>query len=258
MKKSTNLIFLLSAVLFCGCSPLKHTLSVMTYNVGVFDKYMDDSMDDIAAMVRSLGVDVVALNELDSCNRRHDTYQLKDFAQALGGWDYSYSGSFAFAGGSYGNGIVSRDAISYSEKVLLPVSDGAEQRSMLIVETEKFVMACTHLDHKGQNARMDQVRFIDSLMRQKYENYEIPVFLCGDMNSIPSSPEIKELLKHWTMLSDAYDTWPSDLPVQCIDYIFCLNPGSLSGKVRSYIPNKSKVSRYSDHLPVVVEESLND
>ncbi len=256
MKKSTNLIFLLSAVLFCGCSPFKHTLSVMTYNVGVFDKYMDDSMDDIAAMVRSLGVDVVALNELDSCNRRHDTYQLKDFAQALGGWDYSYSGSFAFAGGSYGNGIVSRDAISYSEKVLLPVSDGAEQRSMLIVETEKFVMACTHLDHKGQNARMDQVNFIDSLMYSRYGNSDKPVFLCGDLNSTPEDQVVRKLLEHWILLSVTDKTWPSKCPEECLDYILCLNTDNISRIRKSYIPVYEGMSEFSDHLPLVVELEL--
>ena len=228
----------------------------MTYNVGVFDKYMDDSAGEIAALVKSLGADVVALNELDSCNRRHDTFQLVDFAQALGGWNHAYSSSFPFADGSYGNGIAATDTFIYEEKVLLPLSDGAEQRSMMVVETEKYVLACTHLDHKGENARMDQVRFINSWINGRYARSDKPVFLCGDMNAVPDDPVVRELLKNWMLLSVTEATWPSQNPEECLDYIFCLKSGKPIRILKSEIPEYHGIEQYSDHLPLLVKVCL--
>jgi endonuclease/exonuclease/phosphatase family metal-dependent hydrolase len=252
MKIKAHLIALLSAVLaVVSCGQVK-SLSVMSYNVGAFGKYMEDSTEDIAHLVNSLGADVVALNELDSCNRRHGIYQLEKFAKTLGDWDYAYSSSFPFAGGSYGNGIATRNRILYKEKVLLPMSDGVEQRSLLVVETNDYVLACTHLDHRGRNARVDQARFINSWMIKKYEKSRKPVFLCGDMNSVPEDQTIKEFCKHWTLLSSVNPTYPSSNPVNCIDYIFCLNPKRLRGTVKSEIPASDSIAGYSDHLPVVI------
>lgn len=235
-----------------GCGRMA-SLSVMTYNVGAFGKYMEDSTGDIAQIVSSLGADVVALNELDSCNRRHDVYQLEKFAEALGGWDYAYSSSFPFAGGSYGNGIASRTTISHKEKVLLPMSDGIEQRSMIVVETKDYVLACTHLDHKGVNSRVDQARFINDWMTERYAGCRKPVLLCGDMNSLPDDEAIREFSRNWTLLSVTDPTYPSHEPRICIDYIFCLNPELLRGDVKSYIPAQEGISGFSDHLPVVVK-----
>lgn len=234
-----------------GCER-ETSLTVMTYNVGVFDKYMEDSTEDIAALVKSLGVDVVALNELDSCNTRHDACQLKDFAEALGEWNYAYSSSIPFAGGSYGNGIATCDDILFKEKVLLPMSDGAEQRSMVVVETERYVIACTHLDHIGENARLDQVTFIDSWMRERYGHCQKPVLLCGDMNSTPDMPAVRELLKRWSLLSVTEYTWPSQHPVKCLDYVFCLDSRQKPRAIKSWIPVEKDIEKYSDHLPVVV------
>ena len=77
--------------LLMGCT---RTLCVMTYNVGAFGKYKENSIPDVAAAVRAAGADIVSLNELDSCNRRHGTYQLEEFANAMGGWDYHFASAF--------------------------------------------------------------------------------------------------------------------------------------------------------------------
>lgn len=253
MKTFFKSIIILGAfMLLAGCGQTR-SLIIITYNVGAFGKYMDDSTMEISGLVKSLGADAVALNELDSCNRRHEVYQLEKFSKALGGWDYAYSSSFPFAGGSYGNGIVTQGTIIHREKVLLPMSDGVEQRSMMVVETEDYVVACTHLDHKGNDARVDQARFIDSWMREKYGKSAKPVFLCGDMNAIPDSPAVKALLENWTLLSVTDSTWPSHLPAKCIDYIFCLDSQGRYHILDSKVISFPEVSQLSDHLPVMVK-----
>ena len=44
----------------------------------------------------------MAVCELDSCNRRHATFQLEKFAEALGGWDFRFGAAMKWSGGAYG------------------------------------------------------------------------------------------------------------------------------------------------------------
>ena len=230
-------------------------LNLMTYNVGTFSKYSEDSMPQAAALVRALGADVVAMNELDSCNRRHDVFQLAKFADALGGWNHAFAGAFPFAGGSYGNGIAVSDDIIYSEAIALPQSDGAEPRSMSVVETLDYVVAAVHLDHMGQNAKAEQAGFINRWFSQRYAGASKPVFLCGDMNCEPSGPAVNELSQCWESLTESGPTYPSETPVKCIDYVFRFKSAAdvelLESKAVSEVSGLSAV-RISDHLPVFV------
>ena len=92
-------------VLFLTCSTIlsaqtgKTTLKIVHYNVGVFSKEIENSIPMIAGMMKELDADVISLNELDSCNLRHDTYQLRDFAEEMGGWDYRFVNALPYKGG---------------------------------------------------------------------------------------------------------------------------------------------------------------
>ena len=77
--------FLLPVLLLsCGKSKEPVTMTLLSYNVGVFSKYEDDTTPQVADLIRSAGASLVALNELDSCNRRHATFQLQELASQLG------------------------------------------------------------------------------------------------------------------------------------------------------------------------------
>ena len=241
---------------FAGCRANKdggEFFSVMAYNVGVFSKYSESSMSEVAKLILESGVCLVALNELDSCNRRHDSYQLKEIADSLGGWDYHFASAFPYAGGAYGNGVLSRNPILRRHRITLPRFDGAEQRSCAVVETEKFVFASTHLDHKGDTARVAQVKMLNRWFSDYFAGYTKPVLLCGDMNCTPESEAVAELLKCWTQLSGTEFTYSSKNPRKCIDYIFALNS---AGKVKNVSARVyTEAIETSDHLPVVVKLS---
>ena len=96
---------LLTAVILLSSFSGKY-VTVMTYNVGAFGKYTKSSVKAVAKIIRASGADIVGLNETDSCNIRHNTFQVKDLAKRLG-WDYSFARALRFGGGSYGNGVVS-------------------------------------------------------------------------------------------------------------------------------------------------------
>lgn len=226
-------------------------LSVMTYNVGVFSKNYEDSTEQVAELIKASGASLVALNELDSCNRRHDAYQLEQLADALGGWNYHFASAFPFAGGAYGNGIVSREPILASHSIPLSRFDGSEPRSCAVVETERCVFASVHLDYTGQTARISQARMLNDWFCERYSGYGKPVLLCGDMNSTPDSEVIAELLKCWNMLSGTEYTYPSDNPQKCIDYVFALKTAKAVKTLSAEVPTAARDA--SDHLPVPVK-----
>lgn len=245
----------LCCLLPCGCSSVK----LMTYNVGVFSKYTDDSAPEVAAMILEKGAQAVAINEQDSCNRRHNVYQTKHLAECLGGWNYLYRGAMPYVGGTYGEGLVTKDKVIDEYAINMPLGVGAEPRVCVVVETKRYVFASTHLDHVSDAARTDQARQISETLKAKYSDSRKPVFLCGDLNSYPDSNPIKVLLEDWTILSKLEPTFPSDKPTGCIDYIMILNNGAKVKVLKSEVCTEFKngdVTHASDHLPLFVEVRL--
>ena len=217
--------------------------SVMTYNVGVFSKSGRNSLPDIAEFIRKSGVTLVSLNELDSCNRRHAIFQLQELAQAVGNWDYHFASAFPFAGGAYGNGILSREPILLSATLALPKADGAEPRSVAVVETASCVFASAHLDHVGKEARQEQARAINDWFTTHYGGFRKPVLLCGDFNSIPESETLAILATCWERLSPDEITYEGG---KCLDHIFALRSAAPTQVLDTAVLPVS----LSDHFPV--------
>lgn len=226
-------------------------MSVMTYNVGVFSKSGRNSLPDIAALIRESGAMLVSLNELDSCNRRHASFQLQELSDALGRWDFHFASAFPFAGGAYGNGILSREPILRSFTLALPKADGAEPRSVAVAETASCVFASVHLDHVGKEARLEQVRLISQWFTERYRGYDKPVLLCGDMNATPGSETLALLEENWLRVSGTEFTHSTQQPHGCIDYIFVLKDAAPVQVVSSRVITEGTTA-LSDHFPVQV------
>ena len=249
-------------VLITGCS---RSICVMTYNVGAFSKYKENSIPDVAAAVKAAGAHIVSLNELDSCNVRHGTYQLEVFASEIGGWDYHFASAFPYAGGAYGNGVASRDRILQRYSSALPKGNGSEPRSAAVVETKDYVFASTHLDHRSEEAAQAQAEVINGWFEEHYAGYRKPVLLCGDMNAEPTSPVMTALSRCWDILSPLDPTSPcvphkpdeqeEKGPATCIDYIMCLRSAApvqvkKAEVMRSLEGYPLGVTDFSDHYPV--------
>ena len=223
-------------------------VTVMTYNVGAFGKYSKSSVKAVAKVIRASGADIVGLNETDSCNIRHATFQVRDLANRLG-WDYAFARALRFGGGSYGNGVVSSGKILSSYSIDLPKDTGAETRSVSVVETEDLVFASVHLDYKTEQSQFAQLKVINDHFPSRYAGYGKPVILCGDFNATPESPVMQSMDSLWTKLSVDDLTFPSKSPSKCIDYVYVLS------SARGVKVNKVKViqnKKASDHIPVVV------
>jgi endonuclease/exonuclease/phosphatase family metal-dependent hydrolase len=249
MKRLIPILLLMLGLL--SCEPSRHTMTLMTYNVGAFSKYMDNSTEGVAQLILDNGAAFVALNELDSCNRRHGTYQLADLAARLGDWSYQFASAFPYAGGGYGNGVVTSKRVEKGYGILLPKDDGSEQRSVAVVETPDCVFASVHLDHKGHRAALEQMMVVNEWFTTKYAGYSKPVFLCGDFNVTPDSDVIELAERCWIQLSGVDYTHSTTRPRHCIDYVFALKVAAPVQVLESVVLTEGTAD-LSDHFPVKV------
>ena len=284
MKRSYLLICLVAASLsVLGCTSCKKTpkpadepqeetatvipdyskapkaIRLMTYNVGVFGKYIDNSIPLVADLLKEAQPDIVGLNELDSCNRRHNIYQLEELNKCLGnGWNFVFQSMYTYQGGGYGIGIETTRKITGTRSYDIPKTPGVRHMGVLAVETEDFVFMSTHLNTSG-SVSLTQAQLINEYVRKDYWAGGKPVFLAGDMNSRPDAATMAELNKYWTVISVKNPTFPSSNPDRCIDYVLILN------NIRDYTVVKSSVCTgfksgdvkiASDHVPVFVDVIL--
>lgn len=234
-------------------------IRLMAYNVlrFVYDKNDPYNYQTIANMVNEKEVDAVCVNELDSFTTRSNRdYQLEKFAKELGNWDFEFGTAMPHAGGSYGEGIATKEKAVRKYSVLLPKGVGAEPRVLVVMEMDDYVIATTHLDHVSEQARIDQVKVITEVMEREYKDSNKAVFLGGDLNATPESESIAFLKEDWTILSSLQPTFPSHSPTKCIDYIMQYNNGVkcelLHAEVIRFMKSGNPAIA-SDHLPVIVD-----
>lgn len=231
-------------------------IRIVQYNVGAFSKELKNAIPMISDMCRELEADALSLNEVDSCNIRHRNNQLADFAKAMGGWQYRYGRAMKFMGGAYGVGVATSAEIIRSVSITLPKGSGSEQRACCVVETEKYVLASTHLDYKSEEAAIAQAQIINDRLTQMYGDSGKPVLLAGDMNFAPDSKVIETLKKAWTVLTEPVFSYPATEPHICIDYILILNNSARYRVTATNVPTafeSGDVKVASDHLPVYVD-----
>jgi endonuclease/exonuclease/phosphatase family metal-dependent hydrolase len=269
LSRALNLILLVSLLFSSACknsspgkdlpSPADGVFRIATYNVGVFSKSGENSTEMIAAMMKELGIQVLSMNELDSCTARNPDYQIKLFAEKMGGWSYHFTPAMAYKGGKYGVGIAYNPdlGIIKNHSVELDKGDGAEPRALSGCEFKDFVFCSTHLDHKSANAQLTQARQICEWAAKHYGNSRKPVILCGDFNALPDSETIGLMKKDWTIISPDEFTFTAKNPSKRIDYVMVYKNASTKVQVidakvcREF--NSGDVKAASDHLPVYLK-----
>lgn len=239
----------------------ENVLNLATYNVGVFNKSGVNSLFDIVRMMKTLDLDAISLNELDSCNTRSGkgVYQLKDFADEMGKWNYNFGGAIAYREGTYGIGAATPHKILNKWSIKLPKSDDKEVRALSVIETEKFVFCNTHLG-LTEKSQKDQVTVINNFVKEHFAKCAKPVFLCGDMNAEPHHAAIAQLEESWEILNDKDTfTFSTSNPVKCIDYFMLYRDAKGCNVVRTFVGRdlgKGAAVTASDHFPVFVQVEL--
>ncbi|MBR6933245.1 MAG: endonuclease/exonuclease/phosphatase family protein [Bacteroidales bacterium] len=272
MKKT---ILLLACIgMLAGCAPkapqsyypkAKGTFRIMSYNVGAMHKYipvLEDNVNMLAEIIKEAQPDVVGLNELDSCNQRHNVNEIELLTQAAGDWNWFYGKTLDYRGGAYGNGIItpkktkvlSKETIQFKNDIEREDGKRFEDRGMIAVTTGKYILACSHLDHSSEEYIQSQIAEINAWV-QKYKGSKIPVFFCGDMNSIPGSDAIKALEEQWEVISNQED-YTTVNSHRTIDFIFHYKDSApvevVGGNTLLKLYNADS-EKASDHFPIFAD-----
>lgn len=251
--KLFSLLILFSLLLGTPDNDMKDSkrIRILTYNVknctGMDGK---TGYGRVAEVIKRINADVVALQELDSVTVRARGVAVADTLAALTGMYRVYGASIAYQGGKYGIGVLSKQKPLKWRRIPLPGRE--EQRSLLIVEFDDFIMCCTHLSLTKED-RLASVRIINDTLANETK----PVILAGDFNAVPSSEPILELSGKWKFLSDtSVFTSPSVNPKRCIDYVLGLKSQNSDIKTRRSVTVQEHVA--SDHLPVWVDIEISN
>lgn len=211
--------------------------------------------DEVAALLREEGSDVVLLSEIDRgwlLNGGQD--QLTILARLLG-----YHLAFGPAGDQvWGDAILSRWPLSDVESTRLPAYDsltGAQALAATIASPSGDVrVISTHIqpDADGEDPTLRQTQDVARLA-QEAKGDSLPVVVGGDFNFEPGSGSWEAITgaDMGDALAEARPllTSSSDDPTQQIDHVF------VSGGVAVSNP-RTRQTLLSDHLPVFVDVTL--
>jgi len=230
---------------------------VMTYNVHQgFDVGDIPSLDRIADTISREQPDVVVLEEVVRGWLIDDQHDVLGYLAGRLGMAYVYGPTI---GDLYGNAILSRYPIADVRRVSYAKEPGLryQPRGAVIAHIgddstkPRLLIAVTHLDENSDASavRMEQVR---ALLNEVGST--TPAVIACDCNAKPDAPELKLITDSGfgdlALQSGGPDnTFPSDAPVERIDYIFGTGVTAAQGHVVS--------STASDHRGVVVNITLS-
>jgi endonuclease/exonuclease/phosphatase family metal-dependent hydrolase len=224
-------------------------IKILSYNVKNCTG-MDGVVDyqRVANVIKRVNPDIVALQELDSATQRSKGVVVLNELSRMTGMYQTYGASIEYQGGKYGIGMLTKEKPVSWKRIPLPGKE--EPRSLLIVELDKLVMACTHFSLTEED-RLSSAYKVSTA----FKDYTKPVFLAGDLNAVPESSVIKNIENYWSILNNiSSPTIPSDNPTRCIDYILGLKfPGITFVTLKTLVEQEPVAS---DHLPVWAEVEI--
>lgn len=229
----------------------RNTLSIMSYNIRNA-RGLDNVTDyqRLADVILREAPTVVAVQEVDSVTGRSKGVDvLKELAERTLMY-HVYGASIVFDGGRYGLGVLSKERPLNHYSIVLPGRE--EQRQLLVVEFEKYVLGCTHLSLTEE----DRMLSLDIIRNEAVKLNKL-FFLTGDFNAEPESDFMKELQKDFSLLNHTKNfTFPADEPKECIDYVAYYDGGNKKREERLFTALSNRVVEEraaSDHRPVVVD-----
>lgn len=212
---------------------------------------------DLAATahaIRSLGADIVALQELDAglarSGRVHQPDELARrlgmhvvFAPAIGAIGaIGGSGDGAVGGDGYGIAVLSRTPVTDVVVHRLPTAPGLEPRVALCCRTAGVSVVVTHLSTRAATAAMQFAAVARFAMRTAP-----PRIVCGDLNVDVHGTGL--LAASGLRNAARRRTWPRARPLRQIDFVLH-DASSQAGE------GAAPRVAVSDHRPLVVDVTL--
>lgn len=203
-------------------------MKIMSFNTQHCKSYLQDEINFplMADAIRTVEPDVVGLNEMyDKGERAEFTAQVAELARLAGYPHHFFAKAIDFKGNNpYGNGFLSRIKIINAEIVPIPdpeVRTGTklyETRCLFKAELENGVTVL--VTHFGLNPDEQQNAVDTVLAHLKSEK----CILMGDFNVTPDNPLLAPIYARMKDTAEVFTepklSWPSNVPVKKIDYIF--------------------------------------
>lgn len=253
MRLQATLLALATSVVACAGpqAAQDNELTVLSFNIrhgegtdGVFD------LERQARVIRESGADLVALQEVDvRTTRASGVNQAAELAR-LTGMEVLFGEAIPYAGGSYGDAVLSKLPIESEMIWKLPAEPNHEERVAVgimvrLPSGEQIRFIGTHLDHTRDPS--DRVRQAESILEMAFPSGKKtpPTLLLGDLNAEPGSEPMKVLLELFDSAApDGIPSFPSDQPARAIDWVL-------------YTPNESweVVEVHTLHEPVASDHA---
>ena len=232
-------------------------LRVLCYNIhygqGTDGKY---DLQRLADVINKAKPDLVALQEVDVGVRRSGRVHQAQRLGELTEMSVRFGPTQHYQGGLYGNAVLTRlpvldvviQPLPYTESTAQRVTypRGAISVTVRGPNDKPLRFVSTHFQHNVPEDRLAEAKAINKLF---VGTNKVPTILAGDMNAVPDSDPIRELVKHWTNAIDnnASPTAPSKKPTSRIDYIF-YRPKAMFRLTHTEVIDESVAS---DHRPVL-------
>jgi endonuclease/exonuclease/phosphatase family metal-dependent hydrolase len=277
MKKLNVLVSVLM-LLFVSISSYGQNLKIMTYNIRLDnpsdgENWWPNRKDYFTSQIQFYSPDIFGVQEATP-------NQVIDIATALP--DYNKFGIGREEGGTgeactiyykkdrFEVQHISTFWLSETPNVVSKGWDAACNRvstSALFkdLKTKKsFWVFNVHLDHIGNEARIKGVQLVLAKIKE-FNTKNLPVFLMGDFNSEPGTPQIQEIRKIMDDTRDVskekpfgpsgtFNDFRHDLPVTLlIDYIFISKNSGFTVQKHAVLSDSKDLKYPSDHLPVYIE-----
>lgn len=222
MKPILYLLLPLLSVFFAS-SLYAQQLKIISYNIhhGA-DKEEQLTLDQMGEFIKSTEADLVGLQEVDSvCNRSGNVDQMKRLGE-ITGMHYVFVRHFAYDGGAYGLGILSRYPLSdiRNDRITSKGAEG-EKRTLALLSAKAMLPENREVKFATVHFALDQpTRMIQSQETVNFLKDDLPVILTGDFNAEPENEAVKQVETYFssTQAPQAY-TFPVDQATKKIDYI---------------------------------------
>ena len=212
------------------------------------------NLERIAAVIRSVSPDLVALQEVEVGSKRTGGVDQPAELARMTGLKSVFQKNIDFQGGGYGNAVLSRFPVRSSESLRLPNHNGGEQRGALCVHIElpgrtaPLLLICTHLDHRPNDS--ERRASADAMEHHIAGLTDTLMLLAGDLNAVPESPVLDMFRQHWTITnSQPLATIPVDLPTRQIDFVLT-RPANRWRALKTRVLDEAVAS---DHRPIFAE-----
>ena len=167
----------------------KFTLA--SFNIGacskMFGRYDEKDLFAVADLIRSVGADVIALQEVDRGCARSGGVDMAAVIAHRAGYRYRHFITIRpFQGGRYGTAILSRFPILKRKTINYKVEVAKQGTScgyvVLDVDGVAVTVFNTHLSCESEAANLDTMRCLDGIL----SSYGRPFLCCGDFNTSPA------------------------------------------------------------------------